>query len=141
MLCARELLNGLTRQIENVCSDANPHSQSTRDELIDALLRAGELECALEDRSLTSEQRIIAEVSDELARALIGGRIPAIPESVLQSLAVIEISGRLSISSPEGFCYYALHPLDYVDALKEAQIPSLAVAVVGIRSIGTTLSA
>jgi len=141
MLYARELLSELTRQIENACSDADPHSQNARDELIDALLRAGELECALEDRSLMFEQRIIAEVSDELARALIAEQFPAIPESVLQSLGAIEISDRLSVSRPEGFCYYALHPLDYVDALKEAQIRSPAVAVIGIRSIGTTLSA
>ena len=138
---ARELLNVFTRQIENACSVLDSNSQKARDELIDALLRAGELECALEDHGLAFEGNIVANVSDELARALIVGRTPAIPKSVLQSLAAIKVSGRLSVSRPEGFCYYALHPLDYVDALKEGQIRPSAVAVVGIRSIGTTLSA
>ena len=44
------------------------------------------------------------------------------------------------ISHPEGFAYYALHPGDFADAMRDmsSRVP---VAVVGIRSIGTTLSA
>ena len=47
---------------------------------------------------------------------------------------------RLTLSPPEGFCYYALHPLDYADLLKESAIDASVAAVIGIRSIGTTLS-
>jgi len=141
MLDPHELLNGLMRQTENACSVLDSHSQKARDELIEALLRAGELECALEDHGLGPEQKLVSEVSDELARALIAERSPVIPEPVLQSLGAIEISSRLSVSRPEGFCYYALHPLDYVDVLKAAQVRPPAVAVFGIRTIGTTLSA
>src|SRR5215469_7856514 len=136
-----ELLHGLTRQIENACSALDSHARHARDELIEALLRAGELECALEDRGFGCEQRMIAEASDELARALVTGRPPMIPNSVLEGLAAIGINEPVSISRPEGFCYYALHPLDYVDALASADIRPPSAAVVGIRSIGTTLSA
>ncbi|HSM86490.1 MAG TPA: hypothetical protein VLT16_10080 [Candidatus Limnocylindrales bacterium] len=47
----------------------------------------------------------------------------------------------MSISAPEGFAYYAMHPLSYADVVRK--VPDLAerVAVIGIRSIGTTLSA
>src|SRR5207248_188767 len=48
---------------------------------------------------------------------------------------------RLTVSDPEGFCYYALHPLDYADQLNDNPMYPPVAAVVGIRGIGTTLSA
>lgn len=54
-----------------------------------------------------------------------------LPESVL---------GELTTSTPEGFAYYALHPMHYADAAERLGRLQDAV-VVGIRSIGTTLSA
>lgn len=141
MLDARELLRGLLRQLECVSSLSDFQSQYARDELIDALLRAGELECAFEDRGFTSKAGNLAKYSDELARALIGQRRPGFPEITLQDLSAIEISDRLTLSNPEGFCYYALHPLDYIDMLMQVDIRPPAAAVIGIRSIGTTLSA
>jgi hypothetical protein len=141
MLDARELLRGLSRQLECAVSLSDFQSQYARDELVDALLRAGELECAFEDRGFTSEAGSLAKCSDELARALIGQRRPSFPEMTLQDLSAIGISERLALSNPEGFCYYALHPLDYIDVLMQADIRPPAAAVIGIRSIGTTLSA
>jgi len=60
---------------------------------------------------------------------------------MLQSVATVEVPERITVSAPEGLCYYALHPLDYADLLNEDPIDAPFVAVVGIRSIGTTLSA
>jgi hypothetical protein len=58
------------------------------------------------------------------------------PEFVLPE----RLPEELTVTTPEGFAYYALHPMRYADALKE--IGTIADAVViGIRSIGTTLSA
>src|SRR5205085_4840116 len=42
---------------------------------------------------------------------------------------------------PEGFCFYALHPLDYADLALQIPLSDKPIAVIGIRSIGTTLSA
>jgi hypothetical protein len=47
---------------------------------------------------------------------------------------------QLSISTPEGFAYYALHPFAYADVIQQISACD-RLLVVGIRSIGTTLSA
>jgi hypothetical protein len=107
--------------------------------IVSALIIAGELECALADVGGGSAQA--ASLTDLLAGTLLGIRSadrrrlssilsaiqPALPESV-------------RVSPPEGFAYYALHPADFADVSAEwaDQGP---VAVIGIRSIGTTLSA
>jgi hypothetical protein len=46
----------------------------------------------------------------------------------------------LRINQPEGFAFYGLHPGDLADEVAKIE-PSGAIAVIGIRSIGTTLSA
>src|SRR4029077_5287099 len=46
-----------------------------------------------------------------------------------------------SISPPEGFTYYALHPLDFARVIAQLPPEPRPCAVIGIRSIGTTLSA
>jgi len=47
----------------------------------------------------------------------------------------------VSIAPPEGFSYYALHPSDFAKILPRMPVELERCAVVGIRSIGTTLSA
>jgi len=135
------LLRALLRQIENVLSLSDFDSQFARDELIDALLRAGELECALADREGCEPQSpAVVEATDALARALVALRAPNFAPGTLGRLSELRVPERLTISPPEGFCYYALHPLDYADPLKESAIDAAVAAVIGIRSIGTTLS-
>ena len=137
-----ELLHGLVAQIEAVLSLADLSNQIARDELIDALLRAGELECALADHGGCSvEASTMADATDRLASALITKSRPQISAKFAASLRELHVPQSLTLSTPEGFCYYALHPIDYADVLAtEATLPP-AAAVVGIRSIGTTLSA
>ena len=135
------LLRALLRQIENVLSLSDFDSQFARDELIDALLRAGELECALADREGCEPQSLaIAEVTDALARALVALRAPNFAHGSLGLVSKLRVPERLTLSPPEGFCYYALHPLDCADLLKENAIDAGVAAVIGIRSIGATLS-
>jgi hypothetical protein len=50
-------------------------------------------------------------------------------------------SGEVSVSVPEGFAYYALHPMDYADLVARLEFRQQRAFVVGIRSVGTTLSA
>ena len=133
--------------------------------LIRALLRAGELECGLADAR--AEGAHSAELlTDRIADAMLQvGHWTGYSESdfqiadsssanfssdnfqnisyqtlldAAQDLAAIE---QLSIATPEGFAYYALHPLAYADVLGQVCGPEAPLLVVGIRSIGTTLSA
>src|SRR5206468_5154019 len=49
--------------------------------------------------------------------------------------------GDLTVRIPEGFAYYSVHPLDYA-RLVEANLANITgAAIIGIRTIGTTLSA
>ncbi|HEV2961819.1 MAG TPA: hypothetical protein VG649_08360 [Candidatus Angelobacter sp.] len=47
----------------------------------------------------------------------------------------------LTVSTPEGFAYYGLHPLAYADVLQKLIPLPPRIVVIGIRTIGTTLSA
>lgn len=110
------------------------------DSMVSALILAGEFECALADAGGGSAAGA-ASLTDALAGTLLGiapadrGRLcsilsaiePALPESV-------------RVSPPEGFAYYALHPADFAEVSAEWSDQG-PVAVIGIRSIGTTLSA
>ena len=142
VLNGRELLHGLVRQVECVQSLFDFTSQFSKDEVIDALLRSGELECALADqKSCEAQASTSATITDTLARALVGNAKPTLGAKVLEQISEMTVPERLTVSTPEGFCYYALHPLDYADLLSENKVNIPAAAVIGIRSIGTTLSA
>lgn len=103
-----------------------------------ALLRAGELECALSD--VSPDATLAAQVTDALADALVQKSTPRITE-LLPRLLQIEPPLRVTLSAPEGFAYYALHPLDFADLVRKLEVRSPHACVIGIRSIGTTLSA
>ena len=133
------LRDDLLRQIHHVLSLSDFNSQQARDELIEALLRAGELECALDDAGISAAD--VASLSDELARSLICRHRPNLSAESLGSVSALQLPERVLLSPPEGFCYYALHPLDYVDLLSQANLQTPVAAVIGIRSIGSTLSA
>jgi len=113
--------------------DAN-HPQ---DALMGALLRAGELECGMADAD-DNAARPVERLTDRIAEALLGGEATLDFESLAGAIPVLE---QLSISTPEGFAYYALHPLAYAEALRQFPISTNNLIIVGIRSIGTTLSA
>ncbi len=110
--------------------------------VLDALVRCGELECALADGEW-EDMRAVCELTDALAELLVGGGKDAQSRAArtAHELTTITEAGELRISPPEGFAYYALHPLDFATlADRFAQHTSIA-SVIGIRSIGTVLSA
>jgi hypothetical protein len=115
------------------------------DQLLGALLRAGELECALVDAD-SEDAELAAAITDRLAEfACRADTKPSfsrqsVPDC-LQLLNKICRRGDLTVSRPEGFAYYALHPLDFADMVSSDQFKATATLVIGIRSIGTTLSA
>jgi len=110
------------------------------DGVLSALLYAGELECAVSDQGGTAQPW--AAATDALAAALAAAEPPHV--SLQQQLSLIEAvmpPEELVLSNPEGFAYYALHPLAFADVVKKlTSLPACAI-VFGIRSIGVTLSA
>lgn len=113
---------------------------SSPDALLEALLRCGELECGLADM-VSPDTPTVAAATDALAEMLVGNA-PSVPLSrLIASLTCIDPPQWITVSAPEGFAYYALHPLRYADLAGALPLASRNAAVVGIRSIGATLSA
>ncbi len=119
------------------------------EQLLHALLLAGELECALDDvRAPVADAAAASQLTSLLADAAVRcdrlvqpeyGRL--LSQDCLRVLQAIRYSGTVSVGTPEGFAYYALHPLDYADQIARLSLREPRAFVVGIRSIGTTLSA
>lgn len=139
------LVGALAAELRSLPAQFNP---ALCDHLIAVLLRAGELECALADLNLPETARV-AHITDSIAAALVRsmpphrdhkGGTPSLPADLLDLLPSV-VPDTLTISPPEGFVYYALHPLDFVDLAEHIPLTARNAAVVGIRSIGTTLSA
>jgi hypothetical protein len=106
--------------------------------LLDCLIQAGLLESALADLDAPGAYAG-AHLTDALAVRLCAGDADSLDPN---RLAVkIEAPETISISPPEGFTYYALHPLDFAKVTDRIGDHPGACAVIGVRSIGTTLSA
>jgi hypothetical protein len=107
--------------------------------VLDSLVLAGEVECAISDCGQASASEV-GEITDTLAVAFVGSDCDEKRVKALAHQLTRNPPETVRISHPEGFAYYALHPGDFADAMAgvDSQVP---VAVVGIRSVGTTLSA
>lgn len=137
----KELKAALTAQLEQLCG----HFSQQR--LLTAQLLAGEIESGVAD-SDPEAARCYELVADQIAGELLAGEPAASNNSdfhhpdfhlLLAAARALPVCEQLNISTPEGFAYYALHPLAYADVIR--QIPACdRLLVVGIRSIGTTLS-
>ncbi len=116
------------------------HGSRSLDEFTNVLLRAGELECAVADAGSVAVQPYMS-ITDRLAEALVAPGFPFDSQTIRRVLAEAAAPHQVEVSPAEGFAYYALHPLAFADVLDN--IPSLpaSVAVIGVRSVGTTLSA
>jgi hypothetical protein len=138
----KELKAALTVQLKQLCS------HFSRRDLLGALLRAGEIECGVAD-AYPEAANCCERFTDQIADSLLAGEGAESIHSDLQksdfqpllkAARTLPALEQLSISTPEGFAYYALHPLAYADVMQ--QIPACErLLIVGIRSIGTTLSA
>ena len=126
----------LIRELDSYLRSANSAQREQRNELLtNALLRAGEIECALADLRHPVASAV-KELTDAIAQALLSS---ADYSGAFARLAAQEFPESLTITTPEGFAYYALDPLSYADLVRAIE-PGIAF-VVGIRSIGTVLSA
>ncbi len=130
----------LFRQLVGAVNDlcAHPTDNSLA---ISALMRAGEFESALADANCLAKTPA-QQLTNALASTFLGettalGGVGDLVNRISQ----LELPDLVSVSPPEGFAYYALHPRDYAKIVERAATENDSVLVVGIRSIGTTLSA
>ena len=104
----------------------------------DALIRYGEVEAAIADSLCPArdEPHPLLEQLRAIAIRVAAGELEALAQ-------LPPLPAELTISVPEGYAYYGVYPEDYGKAairfFREVQ-PARAV-VIGIRSIGTSLSA
>lgn len=134
-----------------------PSAASLLDDVRSLLIRAGQLEAAVvdaqspvvDDISPTSDAfgQAMQDLAVMFARIRAGKAVPrpAVDAATMRLRALRSRSpvGRVCTSVPEGFAYYGLFPETYLDAaraLASTLAPDEAV-VIGIRGIGTTLSA
>jgi hypothetical protein len=133
-----------------------PVAPRSHDEITDLLIGFGELEAAVADRICESEDgdsplsAALRRVAHALGRAFCasmqGDRDRAsawIARSGLEDLRAESLPSSAQFSAPEGYAYYALYPEQYVRAANrffDEEHPDTVVAI-GIRSIGTSLSA
>jgi hypothetical protein len=110
---------------------------AAKNALVDCLIQAGELEAALADLGAPGSSTA-SVLTDSLALQLCGN---SNRDDVEELAGRIEVPATINISPPEGFTYYALHPLDFAKTAAQIANESATYAVIGIRSIGTTLSA
>jgi hypothetical protein len=137
----RSTVSGRSLQQQLRASVLQVFHGSSMDTRVDALLRAGEVECTLLDAASPYSPHAGA-VTDATAAAL--AELPGWPALLAKAaslLGEIALPESVIISPPEGFAYYALHPLDLAALAGRVAPASAPVAVVGIRSIGVTLSA
>jgi hypothetical protein len=111
--------------------------ENSGESLLDALIQAGQLEAALTDAN-SSDAHVASQLTDVLAATVCCGKASA---HASQLISQIHPPDQISISPPEGFTYYALHPLDFARIVARIPDEPKTCALIGIRSIGTTLSA
>src|SRR5207245_10965944 len=126
------LLSDLHSALRRLFGDAQ-----NRQLYYNALIQAGELESALSDSNSESS---LADLTDALAFAALGSDLDKVKQ-LANALDHIACPNQLTTSPSEGFAYYALNPLDIAKPAQENVAPYRPAAVIGIRSIGTTLSA
>jgi hypothetical protein len=140
---AADLVSCLAAELRQMLLPANA------DALISLLLRAGDLETALSDAPATiAVCGLASRLTNLFADALVQsdstvstGDSRWVVSSALPILDEIHYAGLLSVGIPEGFAYYAIHPLDYSDLIARVKVGASPALVVGVRSIGATLSA
>ncbi|HMF89102.1 MAG TPA: hypothetical protein VKL40_00555 [Candidatus Angelobacter sp.] len=136
----RERVRGLHLKSALLRVLADFPARPSSERVMAALLRAGELECAAADVDDAAAQTF-SQMTDRLAEALLQPESGIDCCALTRNLTEAPVPHEVWVSPPEGFAYYALHPLAYAEAFEQIPTNADGVLVVGIRSIGTTLSA
>ncbi len=128
------LLRALERSIEEL--RRLRATQGKRRAAIEALVSAGELEAALADAADPLEAKV-ARATDSLAATVMGEAVDL--AGCAETLAHARAPRSIAIRPSAGFAHYAIHPQAY--ACASELVDTREALVVGVRSIGTTLSA
>jgi hypothetical protein len=123
------LLGAIQDLLDERVTAGEPHQEP----LTNALLRGGEIECALADLSHKSA------ITAALLTGALARQDVASAAAALHALRSGALPDSLTVTAPEGFAYYALDPFRYADLVRT--ISDGNAFVIGIRSIGTVLSA
>src|SRR5437899_11499769 len=105
-----ELKSALIRQLQSLTAI------SCFDFQLGALLRAGELECAIADQDPLLAQPYM-QVTDRLAEALAGPQAPLDAAALLRILHCAAVTETVWILPPAGFAYSAAGHLAFASAL------------------------
>jgi hypothetical protein len=123
-----ELLQELCSELSCACDTLAP------------LFRVADVETSLEDAGSPAAglaRRVTDHVADSWAGADLRGRATA-----LRLLAGLPLPARLRLKRPEGYAFYNVDPLRLVRGLDSlSSVKGTRIRVIGIRSIGTSLSA
>jgi hypothetical protein len=131
------------REIRTAAAIASLQSRSCRDHesLRDLLIDFGDLECGIAD-ALPSDHPAIPQmrrIAIEIGRAF--HRSYRHSQRTALNLEIrAELPPRIEVGVAEGYAYYGLFPETYVDAAEQF-FQTADYIVIGIRSIGTSLSA
>lgn len=128
------MLEGLKLSLKKMFRDP-----SNRTLQLNALIAAGEMESALADVGFVAST-IFSELTLALADVLLGRNCESL-RNLAKKLEQLSVPLKLVTSPQEGFSYYALHPLDFARLAASVHVSGKHAAVLGIRSIGVTLSA
>jgi hypothetical protein len=112
----------------------------SREALLSLVIRSGEIESALEDIDHPASSKA-RSLTDAVANALSN---PAAPGGLpgMRALAEqLDLPHELELRRAEGYAYYALDPNDYAKLARTIDVAARRAVVLGIRSIGASLSA
>ncbi|HEX6880383.1 MAG TPA: hypothetical protein VF135_08475, partial [Terriglobales bacterium] len=133
----REHLTGEEARVRLVEAIARAIATPGEDSCLAALIAAGEVECALSDLRSPSEDEA-ADLTSAIADCFVTNN--ALSPDLLECARRLTLPDELQLSVAEGFAYYALHPQKLLCV--PSDVEGIATArVIGMRSIGTTLSA
>ncbi len=128
--------------------------KGTQEPLHDLLIRFGELEAAVVDAITPGPDRETAESSAFRLAATALGRLFYRSQArqsistqpflkLFDQIRTLRLPRQIRVSIPEGYAFYALYPETYIEASRRfvEECHPKDVCVIGIRSIGASLSA
>lgn len=147
----RELLDQAEGALA-LCLDPDRPAPSRIEAAREALIAAGMLEQGIADGNGDADggeqERSSAALTERTAEILAhlagGGAVDrTLPDALAEARAALRGHGPLSIVHPEGYLFYALFPDLYLalGAAIGAAVGNRPAVVIGVRSIGTSLSA
>ncbi len=123
-----------------ICALLESGQAARGDDCLALLLLAAELECALADHGHDAARKA-ALLCDELARALLAAEQPLGARRWVDELRAQRLPAELEFVRAEGYAYYGLEPRAYAALARAVPLRSRAPLVIGVRSIGCSLSA